>query len=313
MPDRAGLISRFLAETDHAGWTRTPIAGDASRRRYERLQNGDRSRILMDAAPETGEDTRPFLAIARHLRGRGLAAPDIVHADPEAGLLLLEDLGPSHFADHLRTRPDDEIRLYTAATDVLAELQRHAPPPGLQRLDPTTGAEMLAPLFEWRAAEADAPAIRAATAAALARCRAPEALSLRDFHAENLVWRPERDGTDRVGLLDFQDAFLAPPAYDLASLLDDARRDIAEATREAATRRFAELTGTAHAELTAELATLSVQRNLRILGIFARLIARDGKDRYAAFVPRVEARLAARLVHPALADLRRLVGPWLPC
>ncbi|QQA42759.1 aminoglycoside phosphotransferase family protein [Pelagovum pacificum] len=314
MPDREGLISRILAETGHAAWTRTPLPHDASRRRYERLTSGERSRILMDAPPETGEDTRPFLAIGRHLRSIGLSAPALIHAETSTGVLILEDLGHVLFADHLQVWPGEEEMLYLAAADVLAKVQSAPPPDGLLQLTPESAAQMLEPLFDWHVTldPRNRAAIETEIAAALDRhAGPPDELSLRDFHAENLVWRPRLDGDAKVGLLDFQDAFLAPAAYDLASLLDDARRDVEDETKDAVLTRFAERTGRDRATLDRALAVLSVQRNLRILGIFARLVRRDRKPKYLAFVPRVRAHLCRRLEDPALADLSRLCLPFL--
>ena len=126
---------------------------------------------------------------------------------------------------------------------------------------------------------------------------------MRDFHAENVIWRPGRRGHDRFGLIDFQDAFLAPPEYDLASLLRDARRDVGADAAEAAIAAFATRSGRNRDVVSAATAMLAVQRNLRILGIFERLIRTAGKPRYADFLPRVRRLIEEDLTHPALADL----------
>lgn len=310
MSDRDDLIGEFLARTDHDGWDRQALPADASRRRYHRLSAGTVTKILMDAPPGTGENVRPFLRMSAHLSSLGLAAPVVHDKDPEAGLLLLEDLGLRHAADHLADHPGDETEIYLAAAEVLAHLQAAPAPDRLGTFSPEIGAEMLAPFFQWYAPKADKARIQAAMQDAISTvCDTRRVLSLRDFHAENIIWRPDETGHRRLGLLDFQDAFLAPPAYDLASLLDDARRDVGEATAEAVLNRFARDTGRPLADIAAERAVLSVQRNTRILGIFAGLIRRDGKPRYAAFFPRVRAHIVARLEHPALAGLRPLLLP----
>jgi len=177
-------------------------------------------------------------------------------------------------------------------------------------LGPAGGAAMLAPFFDWFDPDAARGPVEAAMRVALAGLSAP-VLSLRDLHAENIVWQPDLAGLARVGLLDFQDAWRAPPAYDLASLLDDPRREVSHRAEAATLERFAALTAADPARTEAERAILSVQRNLRILGIFARLIRRDGKPRYAAFVPRTIRHLHRHLAHPALGDLRPLVAPRL--
>ncbi|SLN30588.1 aminoglycoside phosphotransferase family protein [Roseisalinus antarcticus] len=314
MPERPDLVARFLQRTGHGDWLREPLPVDASRRRYERLRRGGISRILMDAPPEAGEDVRPFLRIADHLHSLGLAAPAIHHADAQAGLLILEDLGPDQAAGAIEAAPAAEVPIYEAAAEALAVLQSHPAPEGLARLDPETGAAMLEPLLDWHGDinPAAARAITDETARMLeAHAGAPEVLSLRDFHAENLIWRPERRGLDRVGLLDFQDAFLAPPAYDVASLLDDVRRAVSAPAEAAALQRFVARTGTDPEALAAARAVLSLQRNLRILGIFARLVQRDGKRRYLAFLPRLRHLLARHLDHPAAAGLRPLALPLI--
>lgn len=304
----------FLAASPAAGWTREPLAGDASGRRYERLRAPDgRTAILMDARGEPAS-VAPFLRIGAHLRGLGLAAPQVL---AEGGpLLLLEDLGPLNMAAWLGTRPGEAPLLYAVAVDLLARLQAAPPPDGLLALGPTRAAGMIAPLWEHYAPATDPR--RAAEATGLLRealeAHAPEAgvLALRDYHAENLVWRPEREGTDRLGLLDFQDAVMAPPEYDLASLLRDARRDTDPDLRAAMVRRFAAATGREEARVAAATAVLGLQRNLRILGIFARLARERGKPGYLALLPRVWGHVLGDLAHPALAGLAPAVLAAVP-
>lgn len=306
----------FLATTTCAGWDIRPLAGDASSRCYDRLFGpGDRTAILMDAGPDAALSVPPFIAVARHLAALGLCPPEILARSGDSGLVVLTDLGATDFARHLADRPQDEAMLYRAAVDVLLTLARSAPPDGLVRLTPDEGAGMLAPLFDWFAPglpPADRQRIETAIAAALAtHAGPPGTLSLRDFHAENLIWRSHLTGSDRVGLLDFQDAVIAPAAYDLVSLLRDARRDVAEATRQQALAQFADGTGQPMARIEAATAVLGLQRNLRILGIFARLSRRDGKDRYRHLIPRVLAHVEADLTHPAADDLRGALAPAL--
>jgi aminoglycoside/choline kinase family phosphotransferase len=318
-PDRERAADHFLAV---AGWgeaLRTPLAGDASMRRYERLarETGETT-VLMDAPPP-GEDVRPFVAIARHLAGLGFSAPRILAEDAERGFLLLEDLGDDLFSRLLARDPGREAALYAAAGDVLAALHRHPSPIGLARLDATTMPPLVAPVFDsYYAGAAGRPApteasaaLEAALAEALERL-APVSrpvLVLRDYHAENLIWLPAREDAARVGLLDFQDARAGHPGYDLVSLLEDARRDVAEPTRRAVIRRYLDETGTGAEALEAALAVLGAQRNLRILGVFARLSLRFDKPRYVDLIPRVWAHLARDLAHPALAAVASAARP----
>lgn len=317
MSDRAFLIDRVVVSAGMAHWHRVVLPADASRRRYLRLIGPDgRTAILMDA-PDMADETAQFLRIAAHLRQIGLAAPAVIAADLPAGIVILDDLGPAQFAQWLVGQPGDERTLYLAATDAIVTYVAALPPADLSVLTPQGAAEMAGLYPDWAAP--GTPTGRAAFEEALAeaydRLVSPHrALSLRDFHAENLIWRPTETGLARVGLLDFQDAFLAPATYDLVSLLRDPRRDVAEETRFACLGRFVDKLGVTMADLMAECACVAVQRNLRIAGIFHRLIRRDGKPRYAAFLPRVLAHLERDLAHPALSDLQsavRALGPVL--
>lgn len=320
MTDRSAALADFLASTDwHAAEAR-PLAGDASNRRYLRLHRPDGGRaVLMDAPPEKGEDVRPFTRIARYLTGLGLSAPAILAEDATRGFLILEDLGDALFARVLERTPEEEIRLYAAATDVLVTLHHHAPPTDLPPYSPQVMADMAALSFDWYlkgATGADGPA-RAAFHTMmhdLLKLNAPETdvLIQRDYHAENLLWLPERSGVARVGLLDFQDAMRGHRAYDLVSVLQDARRDVAPATESAMVARYIAATGIDPERFATAYSTLGAQRNLRILGVFARLCLRDGKARYLGLIPRVWDLLQRDLAHPALTPLATLVQSTLP-
>ncbi|SMY07212.1 aminoglycoside phosphotransferase family protein [Flavimaricola marinus] len=306
----------FLAPTPCAHWQIQPLAGDASTRSYDRLTGPDgQTAILMVAGPDAATSVPPFVAIAQHLTKLGLCAPTILAQTDEPGYLLLSDLGRTDIAQHLAARPDDEHALYSAAIDVLLALHNSSPPEGLTRLTSELGAQMLDPLFEWFAPatpSAQRQRIEASITTGLAEHAGPaNTLSLRDFHAENLIWRPHLTGTDRIGLLDFQDAFIAPSAYDLVSLLRDARRNVSDGTRRAAIAQFARGIGQDAADVEAACAILGLQRNLRILGIFARLAKRDGKAHYTALIPRVLGHIRADLEHPAAQDLRATLAPAL--
>ncbi len=317
MSDRAAEIAAFLHRAGWGGADRAPLAGDASPRRYERLTLDGETRVLMDAPPDRGEDVRPFVSIAAHLRGLGLSAPEIHAEDAGGGFLLLEDLGDDLFARLIPARPALEAMLYAAAVDVLVELQRHPPPPGLIAYDAPAMVETACWALDWYAPAAggqpDAAAFSAALGEALdAHAAGPPVITLRDYHAENLIWLPDRSGLARVGLLDFQLAQLSHPAYDLISLLQDARRDVPAELANRMLARFGMETGMAMADLSAAASVLGAQRNLRILGGFTRLWRRDGKRRYLPLLPRVWGHLQRDLAHPALAGLSRIVAAGLP-
>lgn len=320
MPPRDALISGFL---DRIGWgdaTRAPLAGDASNRRYERLSHPRLgSAVLMDAPPEKGEDVRPFVRIARHLTGLGLSAPRILAEDAAQGFLLLEDLGDDLYARVLKRDPGLEPSLYEAAVDVLLTLHRAPLPTGLAAYDPPLMADMAALAFDWYLAQAAAfdPAARSAFHAAFLRLLRKGAadqtvLILRDYHAENLLWLPHRDGPSRVGLLDFQDAMTGHPAYDLVSLLQDARRDVPAATETAMIDRYLDGSGLDRDAFLTAYHVLGAQRNLRIIGVFARLCTRDGKAHYVDLIPRVWGLLQRDLSHPALAPVANTLRAALP-
>jgi aminoglycoside/choline kinase family phosphotransferase len=322
MSDRHSTISNFLQT---AGWgdaSRVPMPGDASARAYIRLrrrESGDVA-VLMDAPPASGEDVRPFVRVARHLKSLDLSAPDILAEDPENGLLLLEDFGDALFATALSKTPELEPTFYAAAADLLARLQRAPPPIWLASHTPAQMAALTDPVFDWylhafdhRQRVAIRTDVQQKLETALRQIEpAAPVIVLRDFHAENLIWLPERTGVREVGLLDFQDALAGHPAYDLVSLLQDARRDVDPNLARGLVKKFSAAIGAEAAEFGRAYAILGVQRNLRILGFFARLSAHFGKPRYRDLIPRVWQHLVDSLTHPDMAELRRAVLDQFP-
>jgi N-acetylmuramate 1-kinase len=307
MTERGSAIRAFLDRHGYAGATRRPLAGDASVRRYERLSGGPRPAVLMDAPPAT-LDVRPFLAVAGWLRDAGLSAPEVLAADPLAGLALLEDLGDELFRRALLEGGDERL-LYETAVDLLLVLHRAPPPASLPRYDDAWLLREAELLVEWYAPTLGEPAkadYRAIWRDLLPAARVGgDGFVYVDYHADNLLWLPARSGLARVGLLDFQDARSGPPAYDLASLLEDARRDVAPGLARAMVGRYL----AARPELDADAfraayALLAAQRNAKILGLFSRLAQRDGKPHYLELQPRVQAHLRRDLRHPLLTPLR---------
>ena len=331
-PDRKAALDAFLRASGRDPGLASALAGDASNRRYLRLaaEAGQPGAVLMDAPPEKGEDVRPFAAVTHWLRGQGLSAPRITAADLQSGFLILEDLGDALYARLLERDPGREAELYAAAVDLLADLseapaQSEIGPAGcrmpLAPYDAAVLAREAALVRQWwmRAAGAEPSAdlavefdaLVADATATVASVR--EVLVLRDYHAENLIWLPERRGAARVGLLDYQDALSGHCAYDLVSLLEDARRDTSPELQAAMIRRYLDRRpGLDGAEFRAAYAALGAQRNLKIVGIFARLAIRDGKPRYLALIPRVWGHLQRDLAHPALEPLRNWVTRHVP-
>ena len=313
MTERAPLIEIFLEQAGWSNASRKLLAGDASNRRYDRLRrtNGETA-ILMDATPERGEDVRPFLHVAEHLTAIGLSAPQIFQADSDHGLLLIEDLGDALFARLMATDLSQETPLYRAAVDVLAQLHA-APLPELPICDANWLTEMAAPAFDFYAPDGGQTAFaQAFHPLATTLDAAPKVVILRDYHAENLLWLPQRSGAARVGLLDFQDALLGHPAYDLVSILQDARRDVPRAVEAQMIDYYVGQTGLDDVAFRSAYALLGAQRNLRILGIFARLCLRDGKPQYVNLIPRVWQHLQHNLRHPALSAVADSIAGVLP-
>ena len=304
---RQAAIAAFLARAGWGGARREPLPGDASFRRYVRLRRGRETVMLMDAPPPE-EDVRPFTAVAARLRRLGLSAPEVHRADEARGLLLLEDFGDDTFT-RLLDEGESEEELYLLATDALAALQGQA---GAADGFPSFGADRFvagAELFlDWYLPAAGRPAtdregfaeaMRQALAPALA---GPETLMLRDFHVDNLVRLDGREGAAACGLLDFQDAAGGPAAYDLASLIEDARRDVDESVRRAVLARYRAAFPDSR-DLEQDIAVLGAQRHIRVLGTFMRLARRDGKPGYLRHLPRLRRMLERNLAHPALEPL----------
>lgn len=307
----------FLAAHGWEGAEIRPLAGDASFRRYFRVHRGDETAVLMDAPPEH-EDVGPFLLVADHLIERGFSPPRPLAVDREQGLILLEDFGDDRVAPLLARDPGREREIYEAAIDILARLSRQPAPEDLAPYDDPQMAREVGLLTEWYAPAVSLDpdegsflaAWREAWADALEELERRPVLCLRDFHADNLMVLP---GRRDLGLLDFQDALAGHPAYDLVSLLQDARRDVSPELEAAMLARYTDAAQVEDAEcFRAHYEVLGAQRNTKILGIFTRLWRRDGKPHYLPFQPRVWSYLERNLAHPALAPVRDWFDRNLP-
>ncbi|MFQ3622711.1 MAG: phosphotransferase [Acetobacteraceae bacterium] len=310
----------FLERNGYAAAARTPLAGDASFRRYERLHGGPRPALLMICGPQR-DPLAPFLRIAALLRGFGLSAPAVYAADEAAGLALIEDLGDDTFTA-LFARGEDETALYRLAVAALASLHRRPAPEGLAPWSHRAMAEAAAAtLFDWwwpaMFGEPPAPAVRLGFAAAAAETLAPFAedepvLVHRDFHVDNLL-RLDRPGVAACGLLDFQDAGAGHRAYDVMSLLEDARRDVPPEVRRAALAHYLDESGRAdQARFLAAFAAHAALRHARVAALWTRLERRDGKTRYLRFAPRTWRLLERALAHPACAPLAAWFDAHIP-
>ncbi|WP_242122906.1 phosphotransferase [Sphingobium sp. Sx8-8] len=305
----------FLAQ---AGWGHAaivPLAGDASFRRYFRVIDGPRRAVLMDAPPPH-EDPRPFIAIAEHLTGNGFAAPQILARDLEEGLVLIEDFGDLRVKEHVEEEPAAELGVYRRAVDLLAALHR-LPAADVPSYDRTVYQREAGLLTEWYcpaiglAVDEDAY-VRAwdAVLPVVERSASPVVTVLRDYHAENIMLI-DREGSHGLGLLDFQDALAGHPAYDLVSLLQDARRDVPPQVEAAMLAHYRAIANPP-ADFDAAYAVLGAQRNAKIIGIFTRLWKRDGKPRYLSMLPRMWDLLERDLAHPALGPVAEWFAANIP-
>ena len=299
-----------------------PLAGDASFRRYIRIRQNGKNAMLMDAPPEK-EDARKYLVIAEYLHKNGYSTPEVIASDIARGFILLEDFGDDTYTRILNradaeTKAQQEQDLYEAAVDLLADwyLKRSTLVDGTQftpgnynerallkevslfaewYMPQVLGKEKATSLYDeymgiWQTIIAEAHLSH-------------DVFVHRDYHADNLMWLPERQGIKRVGLLDFQDGLYGDPAYDMVSLLEDARRDVPERIVQHAMMGYLYATKMNHDDFKTAYAVLGAQRNSKIVGIFVRLAARDNKHHYIDFLPRVWSHLEHDLSHPLLAPL----------
>lgn len=306
-------LDTFLAAAGWAGAEVLPLAGDASFRRYFRIRQGEKTAMLMDAPPPN-EDPAPFLRAARWLDANGLRAPQILAEDAPRGLVLLEDFGEVRMREYVDQWGDDERAVYRAAIDALVDLHRLPPGPFLDYSLAEYQREAKL-LVDWYCPAQNLYVDGAGYSAAweevlsplLPRQR-PGVVVLRDYHAENIMLL---GSLHDQGLLDFQDALVGHPAYDLVSLLQDARRDVSP---ELEAEMFDYYVGKAApgGDFLADYARLGAQRNAKIVGIFVRLWQRDGKPKYLNYIPRVWALLERDLAHPALAPVARWFDANIP-
>lgn len=302
----------FLAAHGWPGASIEPLAGDASSRRYFRVRRGTDRAVLMDA-PLPNQDPRPFLSVAHWLRDRGFRVPTIHAADVGRGLVLLEDFGDARMREAIDADPAAAPPLYAAAIDLLVELRGHTAAAELRAYDRAELHREAALFVDWYCPAVgiapDHAAYRAAWDQVFDRALTDTPVTvLRDYHAENLMLVGE---ARTLGLLDFQDALAGHPAYDLVSLLQDARRDVEPSIERAMLARYRAVTGEGAAFLDA-YHVLGAQRNTKILGIFTRLWRRDAKPRYPALCPRVWCYLERDLAQPVLAPVAQWFDAAIP-
>ncbi len=319
---RARLIADFLTTHGYAKAEQLPLPQDASARHYIRLRGGPQDAILMDAPPPH-EDVRPFLHIGAHLAEAGLSVPRIYAADEDTGLVLLEDLGNATYPAALADGAG-EAELYGAAVDALAAMQKAAPPAGLPAWDAEIMTRLAGATFLdwwWPAMFGAAPgdAVREDFNVAMQSLLAPltsgpHELVHRDYFASNLMWLPERSGLHRAGIIDFQDAMIGHPAYDLVSLIEDARRDLSPALRAALTDRYLALRPDLDAAAFRNAMVIcAAHRHLRVAALWVRLDRRDRKPHYLRLhSARTWGLLRNALAHPTAAPLAAFMDRHVP-
>ncbi len=345
---RAKGIDRLLVRSGWGEAARSFMLGDASTRAYERLVKPDGSRAVLMISPprpdgppvrygkpysaiaRLAEDIRPFVAMAQAIRTHDLSAPEIYAADLDTGLAIIEDLGSQTVVDDNGPIPER----YAEAVAVLAKLHDEPLPDSVPlgeqnyRIPPYDMDALLIEaelLTEWYAPHISANLSSGACAIFVNLWRnalreivdGRKTWVLRDYHSPNLIWLPEREGLKRIGIIDFQDAVLGSPAYDVASILQDARVDVSDELEIRLLSHYARLRRSRNAEFdmgafARDYALMSAQRATKILGIFARLNRRDRKPQYLAHIPRVRRYLAKSLAHPALAELKTWYETHMP-
>lgn len=314
--ERDKQIHSFLESAGLINFSRDKIPGDASFRRYERIKSVDEHYILMDAPPET-EDVKPFVYIAETLIKHGFSAPHIIAKDVEKGFLLLQDFGNQKFSKIFSENSKLEISLYKNAIDVLVKIYKNQIKCDIPLYDKAVlmreaklFTDWYLPLFKnFSVAELKniSTEYEKIVSSAIDKLKMPNnTLVLRDYHADNLMNLKRGEGYKSVGLLDFQDALIGNVAYDLVSLLEDARRDVSQKIQQEMIEYFILNSGLQNQkdDFLNDYAILGAQRNLKIIGIFSRLKVRDKKEVYLPLIPRVIGYLKQDLQHPTLAELQ---------
>lgn len=319
---RTKLTSIFLSQSSWKNAKRTSIQGDASRRQYERLTCSMKgTSILMDAPPEHGEDVKPFVKVCKYFQKIGLSVPKIYESDISNGFLILEDFGENLFSKMLINKPNNELEFYINATDNLIRLYHSTPLKGLDVYNCSDMVNKSLLALDWylEYGLTEPPNVTLKTefykllnASLINIMSTPHIMVHRDFHAENLIWLNHRKGYQRVGILDFQDTMLGHPAYDLASLLNDIRREVNPEIKRKCLEHYLLNTKLNVEDFEHGFSVCSAQRNLRILGVFTRLSVRDNKKGYLTFIPRIWRKLIEDLQHPALGDLNSLIRDFFP-
>ncbi len=320
MDKRTQERHQFLTKNRWDGWDIANLAGDASPRKYYRLSSGPKTAVLMDAPIKSCGSLEPFIRISEYLTDHGFSAPKIIARDLSRGFLILEDLGDNLFSSLLMNNPEMEMEIYLVALDILITLREKALPANIPAYTPKIQGELATLSLTWYAQniledeipKKDVTYLTTLVSDAIADLNEKQVFVHRDYHAENLLWLPERTGLKKTGIIDFQDGSSGQTSYDLVSLVEDARRDISKQLKDKLLKRYAELTGDSLSAVEKGVAISGIQRNLRIIGVFARLAIRDSKSWYVDYIPRVWNYLMSDLEVAKKGDLTSFVMNTLP-
>jgi aminoglycoside/choline kinase family phosphotransferase len=310
---RHDAVHKFIINAGFEQFRIEAIPGDASKREYYRVHTLNDTYILMDTSSDF-ESLQPFMNMDNLLLTHGIRAPIIISSDIQQGLLLLEDFGDNSFTKYLKQSPEQELTLYNSAIDVLVATYKIGSDLKLPKQNKFLLNKGIETFLDWYVKNKIPAVIFNQVSSDLYQIfdklypRLPalkEVLVHRDYMADNLFWLEKGDGASRIGVIDFQDAILGSPAYDMVSLLEDARRDVDSDVVIAAKKRFLEkLPDLDKSAFDDAYAILSAQRNLRIIGVFTRLNVRDNKPKYLGYLPRVWGYVMETLEHPAMFELK---------
>ncbi|MEP2782442.1 MAG: phosphotransferase [Pseudoruegeria sp.] len=321
MNNRILLQSNFLNDCGWANADLILLMGDASSRAYSRLiRDDDTSAILMNVPPPSAELIKRFCDVAEYLNQIGISAPEVYHRTEEDGFLLIEDFGDALLSDILKISPSAEMSYYIRITDLLLHLHSMPLMNGLDKYGPDEMGDFIGILFDSYVTPLtgqDDPDLKCRAQRLMQEALeqyAPETnvVILRDFHADNILHLPDRGGMPSLGMLDFQDALYGHRAYDLVSLLEDARRDVSKDVKMACISHYIEHSGCSAEAFQNAFTVQGAQRNLRIMGIFANLANQHGKVQYLDLLPRVWTHIINDLQSPILTNLRTLVLDEVP-
>ncbi len=314
---RSNQLKQFVDDHfDGINYSMEPILGDAGLRDYLRVKTDNDSYIIMDCPPSY-TSIKPFIDIANFLNQNNFSAPEVFKHDINNGFLILQDLGTLSVKNYLiKTGTSEQKNIYHLSIDLLIKLQETSPPKGLiefnndlLRSELSVFTDHYIPYKKNKEIHTDELSEFNKTWQEILIKQAPikQSIVLRDYHVENMMYLKDEKGIKKLGLLDFQDALIGSPIYDLVSILEDARIDIDRNFALECVQYYAKEKNINIDQALINYHILGAQRNLRILGVFARKYNRDKDNTYLQYIPRVLKYLEYDVSHPALEPIKN----WL--